>query len=69
MRKKNWLCILLFATISFAYAQEKIVSGTITDQGDVPLPGVNILVKGTTTGTQSDFDGNFYGNYHQTSLA
>jgi TonB-linked SusC/RagA family outer membrane protein len=45
--------------ISFTYAQEKTVSGTVTDQDGVPLPGVNILVKGTTTGTQSDFDGNY----------
>lgn len=35
------------------------VSGTITDKEGVPLPGASIVEKGTTNGTQSDFDGNF----------
>ncbi|MGW9687026.1 SusC/RagA family TonB-linked outer membrane protein [Flagellimonas sp. 2504JD1-5] len=35
------------------------VSGNITDENGGPLPGANILEKGTTNGTQSDFDGNF----------
>jgi len=35
------------------------IQGTITDQDGQPLPGANILEKGTTNGTQSDFDGNF----------
>ena len=34
------------------------VSGTINDQSG-PLPGVNIVIKGTTKGTLTDFDGNF----------
>jgi iron complex outermembrane receptor protein len=37
---------------------QTLVTGTVTDQADAsPLPGVNILVKGTTTGASSDFDG------------
>ena len=39
--------------------QEFIVSGTITDSNNQPLPGANILEKGTTNGVQSDFDGKF----------
>ncbi len=35
------------------------VSGTITNEDGLPLPGVNIIIKGTNTGTQSDFDGNY----------
>src|SRR5680860_54575 len=35
------------------------VSGTITDTNGAPLPGANILEKGTTNGVQTDFDGNF----------
>jgi TonB-linked SusC/RagA family outer membrane protein len=36
------------------------VSGKVTDQSDnSPLPGVNVLVKGTTTGTVTDIDGNY----------
>jgi len=35
------------------------VSGTVYDQDGEPLPGVSVVVKGTTIGTQTDFDGNF----------
>lgn len=35
------------------------ITGTITDENGTPLPGANILEKGTTNGVQSDFDGNF----------
>lgn len=37
----------------------KKVVGTITDESGQPLPGVNIIIKGTNKGTQSDFDGNY----------
>ncbi|QCX00851.1 SusC/RagA family TonB-linked outer membrane protein [Aggregatimonas sangjinii] len=60
MKKKcNWLCILFLIGFSIALAQEKTVSGTVSDQDGFPLPGVNVLVKGTTNGTQTDFDGNY----------
>ena len=39
--------------------QTTTVKGTITDDFGVPLPGANILEKGTSNGTQSDFDGNY----------
>lgn len=39
--------------------QKIVVSGVVTDVNGQPLPGVNILVKGTTIGTQTDFDGNY----------
>lgn len=39
--------------------QAKIVSGLVTDQDGNPLPGVTIIVKGTTVGVISDFDGNY----------
>jgi len=35
------------------------VTGTIVDEANEPLPGVNIVLKGTTVGTQTDFDGKF----------
>ncbi|OKS87403.1 hypothetical protein RG47T_2864 [Mucilaginibacter polytrichastri] len=42
------------------YAQSVVVSGVITSKSDgLPLPGVSILIKGTTTGTQTDIDGKF----------
>jgi TonB-dependent SusC/RagA subfamily outer membrane receptor len=58
--KRNGLLTLLMALIvHLSFAQEKTVSGTVTDQDGLPLPGVNIVVVGTTTGTQTDFDGNY----------
>lgn len=60
MKKKcKWLFMFFLLGIIHVYAQEKTVSGSVTDEGGQPLPGVNILVKGTTNGTQSDFDGNY----------
>ncbi|MBW2962628.1 SusC/RagA family TonB-linked outer membrane protein [Mesonia aestuariivivens] len=50
----------LLSIITFSIqAQNKTVSGTVQDENNVPLPGVNILIKGTSQGTQSDFDGNY----------
>lgn len=53
-----WL-VLLFFNITIVLGQEKSVQGTISDVNNVPLIGVNIIVKGTTNGTQSDFDGKY----------
>ncbi len=41
------------------FNQQKDVSGKVTDSYGVSLPGVSIVIKGTTTGTITDFDGNF----------
>ncbi|MDT7827638.1 TonB-dependent receptor [Pricia sp. S334] len=53
---KNLLWIGAFLCLGFAKAQT--VSGTVSDAMG-PLPGANVLVKGTTNGTQTDFDGNY----------
>ena len=45
--------------MQISFAQQKTITGTITDDTGMPLPGANIIIKGTQTGTQSDFDGNF----------
>src|SRR5690606_9471541 len=42
-----------------AVYQQFVVNGTIVDSDGNLLPGANVLEKGTTNGTQSDFDGNF----------
>lgn len=55
----GFLTLLLAFVVQLTFAQEKIISGTISDNSGLPLPGVNISVIGTTTGTQSDFDGNY----------
>ncbi|NDV43824.1 SusC/RagA family TonB-linked outer membrane protein [Flagellimonas sediminis] len=52
------ISFLLFQAVLFA--QNKItISGTVLDDQGQPLPGTNVVVKGTTTGIQTDFDGNF----------
>ena len=38
---------------------EKTVNGKVTDSGGEPLPGVTVILKGTTIGTTTDFDGNY----------
>ncbi|WP_053976241.1 SusC/RagA family TonB-linked outer membrane protein [Mangrovimonas xylaniphaga] len=58
--KMTFLCSLLFFAVNFTFAQEKTVTGTVTSQANgMPIPGVNVLVEGTTHGTQTDFDGNY----------
>ena len=39
--------------------QQKQVSGTVTDEAGLPLPGVVVLIKGTTTGVATNFDGTY----------
>ena len=56
---KAFLLIGFFFTTLVGMAQSKQISGTVTDENKIPLPGVNILVKGTNRGTQTDFDGKF----------
>ena len=51
-------CILLLA-VQIMTAQQKTVTGTVTDPGGIPLPGVNVMIKGTNTGTLTDFEGHF----------
>ncbi|MGS2727302.1 SusC/RagA family TonB-linked outer membrane protein [Psychroserpens sp. BH13MA-6] len=53
------LTLLLLLVVQLSLAQEQTISGTVSDASGQPVPGVNIIVKGTTTGTQTDFDGNY----------
>ena len=58
--KHGFLLLILCVFLGFqsSWAQELSVSGKVTD-GEEPLPGVNILVKGTSQGTVTDIDGNY----------
>ncbi|WP_244954723.1 SusC/RagA family TonB-linked outer membrane protein [Winogradskyella helgolandensis] len=53
------LLTLFCAMFSSAYAQSKTITGKVVDNAGVPLPGVNILIDQTTTGTQTNFDGEY----------
>ncbi len=63
MRKREIFRLLLIMGIwAFglsAFAQDRLVTGNVVDSSGEPLPGVNIIIKGTTTGTVTDLDGNF----------
>jgi len=48
-----------FHSIYTISSQEYIIKGRIVDEDNVPLPGVSILVKDTSIGTSTDFDGNY----------
>jgi hypothetical protein len=50
------MSLVLFAQLAIA---QGTISGNITDDEGVPLPGATVLVKGTNNGTTTDFDGNF----------
>ena len=59
MRKSIILFLTFFLCVA-AYAQNLTVSGTVTDKDTKePLIGVNVLLKGTTIGTVTDFDGKY----------
>ena len=59
MKTKITLLFVLFNMFYFQ-AQERIISGTVTSDADgISLPGVNVLVKGTSKGTITDFDGKY----------
>jgi len=52
------LTLLLAFVVQISSAQEKMVSGTVTDSSG-SLPGVSVVIKGTSQGTETDFDGKF----------
>ena len=53
------LTLLLAFVVQLTFAQEKTISGTVSDNSGLPLPGTTVLVKGTTSGASTDFDGNY----------
>ena len=61
MKIRDTFLLIMFLLLQITtHAQDNTtVSGTISDDGGQPLPGASIVLKGTTTGTEADFDGNF----------
>ncbi|WP_241697267.1 carboxypeptidase-like regulatory domain-containing protein [Capnocytophaga canis] len=56
---KHVLMLFVLAFLTSPLLAQVKVTGKITDQNNAPLPGANVLVKGTTRGVSSDFDGNY----------
>ncbi|RED19666.1 TonB-linked SusC/RagA family outer membrane protein [Flavobacterium cutihirudinis] len=59
LKFNGFLVLLLVLVAQLTFAQERAVSGIVSDNAGMPLPGVSVLVKGTKSGTQTDFDGKF----------
>ena len=51
--------VLTLLLAQAAFAQTGTITGTVVDDQGSPLPGVNVVINGTNTGTQTDFDGNY----------
>src|SRR5690349_1591530 len=58
-RKLSLAALVLLLCSSVMMAQDRTVSGTVTDENGQALPGVNVLVKGTSQGTVSDSNGKY----------
>ena len=55
---KGILTLLLAVVVQVTFAQEKTISGTVSDKSGV-LPGVSVLIEGSTKGVETDFDGKY----------
>ena len=60
MKPKFTMILALMAlAVQIGFAQQKTVSGTVTDENGLPLPGATVIRSGTTSGTTTDFDGKY----------
>lgn len=53
------MLVFMMFGITSTLAQEKTISGTVSDATGLPLPGATVLVKGASSGTSTDFDGKY----------
>ena len=53
------MSLLGILMVQVGFAQQKTITGTITDEMGLPLPGATVVIENTTRGVSSDFDGNF----------
>jgi len=58
-RLHGFLTLFLALVVQLSFAQVSSVTGTVTDEDGMSVPGVNVIVKGTNTGAQTDFDGKY----------
>lgn len=59
MRKVVMMLMAIFLSISHIWAQQRTITGKVTDENGNPLPNVSILVKGTNVGTVTKADGTY----------
>ena len=59
-QRRYLLAVLLMLTSMIAWSQNRTVTGKVTSSDDgSAIPGVNVLIKGTSTGTATDAEGNY----------
>jgi TonB-dependent starch-binding outer membrane protein SusC len=63
------LSLLLLNVLHYAVAQDQSISGTVSDENGDPVPGVNVIVKGTSSGTVTDVSGEYRMNVPETAEA
>ncbi|WP_308991305.1 TonB-dependent receptor [Mariniflexile litorale] len=66
--KRLFLLVFLGLGITTAFAQQKTITGSVTDINGLPIAGATIILKGTTTGASTDFDGTFSININTSSV-
>ena len=60
MKPKFTMILMLLALgVQMVFAQQKTVSGTVSDENGLPLPGATVIRAGTSSGTTTDFDGKY----------
>jgi len=61
MKTKFTMILTLFMAliVQLSFAQQKTISGTVSDENGLPLLGATVVISGTTSGTTTDFDGKF----------
>ncbi|MEE3243695.1 MAG: carboxypeptidase-like regulatory domain-containing protein, partial [Bacteroidota bacterium] len=59
IKTKGFLMLFFALVVQMALAQTQTITGTVVDDTGLPLPGASVVIKGTSTGTSTDFDGNF----------
>ncbi|MDA0331251.1 MAG: carboxypeptidase-like regulatory domain-containing protein [Bacteroidetes bacterium] len=54
---------IIFSTVFLLFSllsnSQNSVTGIVSDENGIPLPGANVIIEGTSTGVSTDFDGNF----------
>lgn len=58
MKMKYFLLMMMLGVTMISWSQRS-VTGKVTDEQNIPLPGANVVEMGTSNGTTTDFDGNF----------
>ena len=59
MKKSYFLLFLALITTALLNAQNSEVNGSVSGADGLSIPGANVLIQGSSTGTTTDFDGNF----------